>query len=243
MNTYDKMGDIIPTGINHLDALLEGGLHKGELCLIAARSGIEKTIFATHIAGNIAKEGKKVCFISLEMSEEQLKNHMAKQGYGDVSITIDTYPKASPKYILNKLETDKAEVAVIDYLELIQADEERVARRQEIFDIAYELRKLSEDLDIPIICTTQISRPRDGHLPELEYPFSVEIEQEASVIITLYRADYYYDTDMESDYAEIIIAKNKHGSNGTIPATFDKETLTFKDNILKATESYEEWLL
>lgn len=48
---------------------------------------------------------------------------------------------------------------------------------------------------------------------------------------------------MESDYAEIIIAKNKHGSNGTIPATFDKETLTFKDNILKATESYEEWIL
>lgn len=71
----------------------------------------------------------------------------------------------------------------------------------------------------------------------------MEIEQEASVIITLYRADYYYDTDMESDYAEIIIAKNKHGSNGTIPATFDKETLTFKDNILKATESYEEWIL
>ena len=71
MNTYDKMGDIIPTGINHLDALLEGGLHKGELCLIAARSGIEKTTFAMHIAGNIAKEGKKVCFISLEMSEDR----------------------------------------------------------------------------------------------------------------------------------------------------------------------------
>ena len=140
------MGDIIPTGINHLDALLEGGLHKGELCLIAARSGIEKTTFTMHIAGNIAKEGKKVCFISLEMSEEQLKNHMAKQGYGDVSITIDAYPKASPKYILNKLETDKAEVAVIDYLELIQADEERVARRQEIFEIAYEYRDLVTDI-------------------------------------------------------------------------------------------------
>lgn len=225
MNTYDKISNIIPTGIEHLDTLLEGGLYKGELCLIGARSGIGKTSFAAQIAGNIAKEGKRVYFISLEMSEEQLKNRMAKQGYSDVSITIDACPKASPKYILNKLEIDKADVVVIDYLELVRADEERATRIQEISDIAFELRKISEVSDIPIICTAQISKPRDGHLPELEYPFPVEIEQEASVIITLYRD--YYDTD--SDYSEIIVAKNRHGSNGTIPATFDMEKLLFAE--------------
>lgn len=226
MNVYNETYNIItPMGMDHLDSILDGGLHKGELCLIAARPGIGKTTFAAQITGNIAKEGKKVCFFSLEMSDEKLRNRIAEQGNGDVSITIDNYPNASPKYILKKLEAEKADVAVIDYLGLIQADEKRTTREQEISDIAYELRKISENLDISIICTALIPRPRDGHLPELKYPFSGEIEQEASVIITLYRADYCYDTD--SDYAEIIVAKNKHGSIGTIEAKFDMEKLMF----------------
>ena len=215
---------IIPIGMDHLDALLDGGLHKGELCLIAARPGIGKTTFAAQITGNIAKEGKKACFFSLEMSDKQLRNRMANQGYGDVLITIDSCPKVSPKYILNKLVIEKADIAIIDYLGLIQADEKRTTRSQEISDIAYELRKISENLDIPILCTALISKSYDGHLSNLKYPFSVEIEQEASVIITLYRTDYCYA--MDSDHAEIIVTKNKPGSIGTIEAKFDMEKLT-----------------
>lgn len=83
MNTYDKMGDIIPTGINQLDALIEGGLHKGELCLIAARSGIEKTTFATHIAGNIQKCccGMRYC---INAGAGKADKQIHKRGYSGI---------------------------------------------------------------------------------------------------------------------------------------------------------------
>ena len=113
-------------------------------------------------------------------------------------------------------------LVVIDYLQLMQSDRRTDNRVQEVADISRALKIMAKDLNVPIICCAQLSRgpeSRTDKRPMLsDLRDSGAIEQDADTVIFLYRNEYY-DTEANSDegsIAEVIIAKNRHGSVGNV---------------------------
>ena len=119
-----------------------------------------------------------------------------------------------------KLEKDIG-LVVIDYLQLITGTGKRGAsREQEISEISRSLKILAKELDIPVIALSQLSRAaeqRADHKPMLsDLRESGAIEQDADIVMFIYRDDYYNPDTERKNIAEIIIAKHRAGSTGTI---------------------------
>ena len=113
-------------------------------------------------------------------------------------------------------------LVVIDYLQLMQSDGRNDNRVQEVSEISRGLKLMAKELNVPVICCAQLSRgpeSRTDKKPMLsDLRDSGAIEQDADVVMFLYR-DEYYKTDANSQdasIAEVIIQKNRHGSTGTV---------------------------
>ena len=116
-------------------------------------------------------------------------------------------------------------LVVIDYLQLMQSDKKIDNRVNEVGDISRNMKLMAKELNVPVICCAQLSRgpeSRTDKKPMLsDLRDSGAIEQDADVVMFLYR-DEYYKTDSDpnnerdGDIAEVIIAKNRHGSTGTV---------------------------
>ena len=112
-------------------------------------------------------------------------------------------------------------LVVVDYLQLMQSDKRKDNRVQEVAEISRGLKLMAKELNVPIICCAQLSRgpeSRTDKRPMLsDLRDSGSIEQDADTVIFLYRNEYY-DKEKSDDgsVAEVIIAKNRHGSQGTV---------------------------
>ena len=112
-------------------------------------------------------------------------------------------------------------LVVIDYLQLIQGSGKRnSSREQEISEISRSLKILAKELDIPVIALSQLSRAaeaRQDHRPMLsDLRESGAIEQDADIVMFLYRDDYYNPDSEKKNIAEVILAKHRSGSTGTV---------------------------
>ena len=112
-------------------------------------------------------------------------------------------------------------MVVIDYLQLIQGSGKRSGNReQEISEISRSLKILAKELNVPVIALSQLSRAaeqRIDHRPMLsDLRESGAIEQDADIVMFLYRDDYYNQDSEKKDIAEVIIAKHRGGSTGTV---------------------------
>ena len=112
-------------------------------------------------------------------------------------------------------------LVVIDYLQLIQASGRRNgSREQEISEISRSLKILAKELDIPVIAISQLSRAAEGrsdHRPMLsDLRESGAIEQDADIVMFLYRDDYYNPDSEKKNIAELSLAKHRSGSTGTV---------------------------
>ena len=112
-------------------------------------------------------------------------------------------------------------LVVIDYLQLIQGSNKRNgSREQEISEISRSLKILAKELEVPVIALSQLSREaekRQDHRPMLsDLRESGAIEQDADIVMFLYRDDYYDKESKKQNVAEVIIAKNRGGSTGTV---------------------------
>ena len=110
---------------------------------------------------------------------------------------------------------------VIDYLQLIQGSGKRnSSREQEISEISRSLKILAKELDVPVIALSQLSRAaeqRQDHRPMLsDLRESGAIEQDADIVMFLYRDDYYNPDTEKKNIAEVILAKHRAGSTGTV---------------------------
>ena len=121
-----------------------------------------------------------------------------------------------------KLEKD-IKLIVIDYLQLIagSGNKKNGNREQEIAEISRSLKILAKELDVPVIALSQLSRSpdqrKDDHRPMLsDLRESGSIEQDADIVIFLYRDDYYNQDSEDRNIAEVIIAKQRSGSTGTV---------------------------
>jgi len=124
-------------------------------------------------------------------------------------------------------------LVVVDYLQLMQADRRIDNRVQEVADISRNLKLLAKELGVPVICCAQLSRgpeSRTDKRPMLsDLRDSGAIEQDADIVMFLYR-DEYYNTQTEGiSKAEVIIAKNRHGSLGKVELGWFGQYTKFTD--------------
>ena len=140
-------------------------------------------------------------------------------------IYIDDTPGISIMEIRAKARKLKLEknigLIVIDYLQLIQGTGKKGAsREQEISEISRSLKILAKELNVPVIALSQLSRAseqRKDHRPMLsDLRESGAIEQDADIVMFIYRDDYYNEDSLKKGVAEIILAKHRGGSIGTI---------------------------
>lgn len=130
-------------------------------------------------------------------------------------------------------ENDSLGLIVIDYLQLIQGSRS-VNRQQEVSEISRQLKIIAKELKVPVIALSQLSRSveqRQDKRPILsDIRESGSIEQDADIVAFLYRDDYYQqpkEGQPESNVTELILAKNRHGSLGTVKLYFHKEYTKF----------------
>ena len=141
-------------------------------------------------------------------------------------ILIDDTSGVSVTEMKAKLRrVDNLGLVVVDYLQLMQSDRKIDNRVQEVADISRALKIMAKELNVPIICCAQLSRgpeSRTDKKPMLsDLRDSGAIEQDADVVMFLYRNEYYKTDGNPGDantanIAEVIIAKNRHGSTGTV---------------------------
>ena len=144
----------------------------------------------------------------------------------DAGIYIDDTPGISITEIRTKCRKLKMEkdigLVVIDYIQLIQGSGTRKngSREQEIAEISRSLKILAKELNVPVIALSQLSRAvesRPDHRPMLsDLRESGSIEQDADIVMFLYRDDYYNPDSEEKDISEVIMAKHRAGSTGTV---------------------------
>lgn len=139
----------------------------------------------------------------------------------------------SLRSIARKLKRENdIKLIIIDYLQLLEGTR-RENRNLEISEISRSLKILAKELDIPIIALSQLSRSVESR--QVKKPMlsdlreSGSLEQEADIVMFLYREDYYNPETENKNITDVIIAKNRNGPTGTIPVYFHKEYVRFQD--------------
>ena len=143
---------------------------------------------------------------------------------GRSNLIIDDTPGISVAELRSKCRKYKAEkgldVIMIDYLQLMTGSKRADSRQQEISDISRSLKEIARELQVPVLALSQLSRAveqRPDHRPMLsDLRESGAIEQDADVVMFLYRDDYYNKDSEKKNIAEVIIAKQRNGPIGTV---------------------------
>ncbi len=145
---------------------------------------------------------------------------------GDSKLIIDDTPGITVRELRSKCRKYKLEhgldIVMIDYLQLMSGGGGRSSdsRQQEISDISRSLKALARELNVPVVALSQLSRAvesRTDHRPMLsDLRESGAIEQDADMVMFIYRDDYYHKDSEMKGVAEIIIAKQRNGPIGTI---------------------------
>jgi len=164
---------------------------------------------------------------------------------GGTDIYIDDTPGITVMEMTSKCRRLKIEhglsMVVIDYLQLISSagGGRRDSRQQEISEITRYLKVMAMELGVPVLLLSQLSRApeqRQSHRPVLsDLRESGSIEQDADIVMFIYRQDYYRQEDGAADpgaatnEAEIIVAKHRNGSTGTINMVWDGQRVCFRE--------------
>jgi len=152
-------------------------------------------------------------------------------------IFLDDTPALSVLELRAKARRLKAEhdigMIVVDYLQLMQGPKGVESRQQEISVISRSLKALAKELNIPVIALSQLSRAveqRADRKPQLsDLRESGAIEQDADVVIFLYRPWIYSQEDEDEGKAEVIVAKQRNGPTGTVQASFISKYARFEN--------------
>lgn len=137
-----------------------------------------------------------------------------------------------------KLKIEKGlDLVLIDYLQLMEGEGQNESRQQEIAKISRSLKILAKELDCPVVALSQLSRApeqRVDHRPMLsDLRESGSIEQDADIVMFLYRDEYYNPDTEKKNIGEVIVAKNRHGETGTVELVWFGGIQKFADKMIE----------
>jgi len=161
----------------------------------------------------------------------------AANSLSNSKIFIDDSPGLNVMELRAKARQLKAEkkidILIVDYIQLLNAGTRSENRQQEMSYISRSLKALAKELDIPIICLSQLSRAvenRTNHRPVMsDLRESGAIEQDADVVLFIYRQFVYTEAEEDKNIGEIIIAKHRNGPTGTAKVTFIADYARFEN--------------
>jgi replicative DNA helicase len=246
--------DRMTAGLHASDLIIVAarpGLGKTSLCLNIAQHAAIRQHKAVGIFS--LEMSKEQLVKRLLCSEARIDAHRINTGYlskedwsrlsrasGDLSDTkifIDdtssiTVPEVRSKARRLSLEHG-LDLLILDYLQLMSGSGPRYENRtQEISQISRGLKGIAKDLSVPVIAVSQLSRAvesrRGDHRPQLsDLRESGSIEQDADVVIFIYREDMFNPTEENNNVAELIIGKQRNGPTGTVQLAFSKQFTKF----------------
>jgi len=179
--------------------------------------------------------------------EDWSRVNMAIKMLSDVKIFIDDTPALSPDVLRSKARRIKREhdlgLIVIDYLQLMTVPGTGENRATEISEISRSLKALAKELNVPVIALSQLNRSletRTDKRPVMaDLRESGAIEQDADIIVFIYRDEYYHKDSQDKGLAEVIIGKQRNGPTGTIKLKFFGEYTRFDNLARDAVGSFE----
>ena len=135
---------------------------------------------------------------------------------------------------MSRIHKDKQLVVVIDYLQIIRAENRNMSEYERITSISKELKELAKEFDIPVVCLAQLNRGNEGRNDKRpmmsDLRGSGAVEQDADIVALLHREDYYeQDTANHNNEIEINVAKNRNSKTGLVTMYFDRTTQTIMD--------------
>jgi replicative DNA helicase len=174
---------------------------------------------------------------SLE-DEDWSRLTMSIKMLSESKIFIDDTPAMSPQELAFRARRLKREhdlgLIVVDYLQLMQVPGNKENRATEISEISRSLKALAKELDIPVIALSQLNRGLESRTDKRPIMSDLResggIEQDADIILFIYRDEYYNKESAEKGLAEIIISKHRNGSTGSFKLKFFGEYTRF-DNL------------
>jgi replicative DNA helicase len=159
--------------------------------------------------------------------------------YGRADLRIDAAGTLTPAILRAKVRAlerqtgKKVSLIVIDYLQLMSGDERHQNRASEIAEITRKLKLLAKELNVPVVALSQLNRDLEKRTDKrplmADLRESGSIEQDADVILFLYRDEYYNPDSQAKGLAEIIIGKGRNVSTGTVIAQFSGEYQRFSN--------------
>ncbi len=190
------------------------------------------------LASNAKIDQQKVR--SASMNQDELKKFMESSStLKDLPLYIDDSSLLSPMELrararrINRQEPNGLSLIVVDYLQLMQLPASQENRVNQISEISRSLKMLAKELKVPVVALSQLNRAveqRPNKRPIMaDLRDSGAIEQDADVILFIYRDEVYNEDSEEGNKAEIIIGKQRNGPIGKVNLTFLKEYTRFED--------------
>jgi replicative DNA helicase len=242
------------TGIKPIDRMT-AGFKPSELIILGARPSMGKTSLAVGFCRQAAAAGKTVVFFSLEMSAEQVGQRLLadlssvtlariathRLGMDDLNLVLNAANTGHNFRLfigesVENLEStcrqiqhrDGLDLVIVDYLQLMQVKAE--SREQQIATITRKLKHLARQLAVPVLALSQLNRAlemRANKRPQLsDLRESGAIEQDADIVMLLWR-EAYYDDSADPTAAELIVAKHRNGPTGAVPLIWDSDCTRF----------------
>lgn len=209
-------------------------------CVVFSLEMTKQQLAERLLSAQAGVESQKLKTGELDDAEWERLGAAAGQ-FNDVELYLDDTSSITVPEIKSRIRRMKnVDCVIIDYLGLISSATKKENRVQEVSEITRNLKMMAKDLNIPVICCAQLSRGTEGHgknhKPQLsDLRESGSIEQDADIVLFLYREDYYRNEvaedkqdEIDANKTELIVAKNRHGATGTIELTFDKEFTRFR---------------
>ena len=261
---FDKL-DELTSGLQNSDLIIVAGrpsMGKTALALnIAQHAAVEEGIPVAVFSLEMSKEQLAMRMLS---SEARVDSQRIRKGFlgeadwpklttaagrlSDAPIFIDDTPAISVLEMKAKARRLKAEkglgLVILDYLQLMKGGGFSDTREQEISDISRSLKALSKELTVPVMALSQLNRKvedRTNKRPQMaDLRESGAIEQDADVILFLYRDEVYNRSDDNPDkgVAEVIIGKQRNGPVGTVKLTFQEKYTRFDKMAYSGDEAF-----
>lgn len=240
--------DKVLIGLGDSDLVLVGarpGMGKTSFCLNIASNAAKKTgkavaVFSLEMSCEqlvqrmLSSEGliESGAMRSGKLSgEDWTRIAHAASALSECNIYIDDTPGITVTGMrakLRRLKQKNLGLVVVDYLQLMNSDRKIDNRVQEVSDISRNMKLLAKELHVPVICCAQLSRATESRTEKIpmlsDLRDSGAIEQDADIVMFLYRPEYYENgkeskggaVEPKLNVANVIIAKNRHGSTGTV---------------------------